>query len=476
MGELRNTFISGVVWGTIEKFASLFVGFFITLLLARKLTPTDYGLVNMINIFTVFGMVLIDGGFGQALIQKKNADNKDYSTIFYLNVILSVLIYVILYICAPFIAAFYAQPSLIDISRTIFLLFPINAFCIIQHTLLTKEIKVKQLTIVSLISSVCSGVVGMFFAYKGYGVWALVYQTLSLYVFRCITLWLVNSWRPIMVFSLNTIKEIWKFSVNLLGTFTLAAIFQNIYSVLIGKFFCVTDVGYYNQAFRMESVVTGVATSAIQRVTFPAFANIQDDIDRLREVYKKVINVTMYIHLPIMAGIAAVGYDLFLVLLTEKWLPSVPYFYLLCLASSFYPMHMVNVNVIKALSKGKLYFRLNVIKYMLMTLFIIFTIQRSIMAVLGGYVLATIISSFIITCYCGRQIKYSTMSQLLDLFPIFLITLAMVAAVLLCGNLSFLPHVRLLIEILMGIVVYVILSVIFKLEAFKSLLAIVRNK
>ena len=197
-----------------------------------------------------------------------------------------------------------------------------------------------------MVSSLISVFVGLYYAYSVYGVWALVYQTLTLYIVRTLTLWIINDWRPVIEFSFNSIRTIWNFSINLLGTFALASIFQNIYTVIIGRFFNVVDVGFYNQAFRFESIATGTVTSAVQRVSFPAFAELQYNMDRLRSAYKKVINVTMYLHLPIMLGIAAIGHDLFEVLLTEKWLPSVPYFHLLCITSSLYPMHMINVNVI----------------------------------------------------------------------------------------------------------------------------------
>ena len=445
MVSLGKTFVAGVIWGTIEKFASLFIGFVITVLLARKLTPADYGLVNMIHIFTVFGMVLIDGGFGQALIQKRDVSNKDYSTIFFLNILLSLAVFVALYYSAPFIAEFYRQPSLISISRTLFLLFPINAFSIIQHTLLTKQLKVKQLT-------------------------------LALYIVRTFTLWIINDWRPIVVFSISSIKAIWNFSINLLGTFTLASIFQNIYTVIIGRFFNVVDVGFYNQAFRFESLATSTVTSAVQRVSFPAFSELQNDMDRLRSAYKKVINVTMYLHLPIMLGIATIGHDLFLVLLTEKWLPSVPYFHLLCITSSLYPMHMINVNVIKALGKGRLYFRLNLLKYLLMTIFIILTIRHSIIAVLLGYVIATISSCLFITYYCGKEIKYSIYSQFKGLIPIFITTGVMICLVLSCRLMDIQPAIRLFVEILVGIASYVGLSYIFKLEVFTHLVNIVKKQ
>ncbi|MFY1613221.1 lipopolysaccharide biosynthesis protein [Macellibacteroides fermentans] len=476
MASLGKSFVSGVIWGTIEKFSSLLIGFLITVLLARKLTPSDYGLVNMIQIFTVFGMVLIDGGFGQALIQKKDANSIDYSTIFYLNIILSIAIYVFLYFLAPYIAEFYRQPALVDISRVVFLLFPINAFCLIQHTKLTKEMKIKHLTVVSVVASIFSGLVGLCFAYSGYGVWALVYQTLALYSARSLTLWYVGKWYPKLVFSFSRIKAIWGFSMNLLGTFTLAAVFQNIYTVFIGRYFSLDSVGYYNQAFRFESIATGSIAAAVQRVSFPAFAEIQNDKTRLRLAYEKVMGVTMFIHLPIMLGIASIGHDMFYVLLTEKWLPAVPYFYLLCIGSSLYPLHMINVNVIKALGKGKLYFRLNLAKYAFMSLFIIITINETITMVLLGFVMSTILSVLYITYYCGKEINYPLMAQLRSLVPIFAISIVMVGCIIGCSLINIPEIFRLVLEILVGCSVYVILSFIFKLKAFNQLLGILKHK
>lgn len=476
MESLGKSFVSGVIWGTIEKFSSLLIGFVITVLLARKLTPSDYGLVNMIQIFTVFGMVLIDGGFGQALIQKKDANSKDYSTVFYLNIILSIVIYVFLYFFAPCIAEFYRQSALVDISRVVFLLFPINALCIVQHTILTKEMKIRQLTIVSVVASIFSGLVGLYFAYAGYGVWALVYQTLTLHIIRSLTLWCVNKWYPIFVFSFSSIKNIWIFSINLLGTFTLAAVFQNIYTVVIGRYFSLESVGYYNQAFRFESIATGSIAAAVQRVSFPAFAEIQNDKDRLRLAYGKVVGVTMFIHVPIMLGIASIGHDLFYVLLTEKWLSSVPYFYLLCIGSSLYPLHMINVNVIKALGKGKLYFRLNLAKYALMSVFILLTINHSIMMVLLGFVVSTLSGALFITYYCGKEIKYPLTTQLKSLMPIFVLSIVMVGCVLGCRLIDIPKLYRLILEILVGGSVYIFFAFVFKLKAMNQLLEIIKHK
>lgn len=472
---LKKDFISGVFWGIIEKFSTLFIGFFITILLARKLTPADYGLVNMIYIFTVLANVILDGGFGHAIIQKKDITIKDTSTVFYFNVIFSLVLYALLYAAAPLIANFYRQEQLIDIARVAFLMLPINSLCIIQHTLLTKKIKVKELTTVTVCSSLVSGAVGIILAYNEYGVWALVYQSLTLQATRALVLWLVSSWRPILVFDFQCIRSIWNFGINMLGVGTLAAIFQNIYTVVIGRFYNVNDVGFYNQAQRLESIASTSLTSAIQRVSFPAFAEIQNEKKRLKEVFKKVINITMYIHFPLMIGLIMISNEVFLILLGEKWLPSVPYFCLLCLASSLYPLHMINVNILKGLGLGKIYFKLESFKRVLMILFIFITIKFNIIYLLCGYVGATLISVICNMHYCGKSIDYKLTEQLKDLFPIFSSTGLMAMMIYLVKMINFTPFYQLIISISIGIISYIITSIIFKINSFYQLINLLKK-
>lgn len=448
--SVKNKFVNGVIWGIIEKFASLVTGFVVTLILARILTPEDYGLVNMIYIFTVVGTVLLDGGFGQALIQRKNITTVDISSVFYINLVMSGILYGVLYLCAPLIAEFYNQPPLINISKIVFLTIPINAFCIIQHTLLTKELKVKELTYVSLISAGISGAVGVTAAYIGSGVWALVLQSVAYQLVRSISLWSFSKWRPVFKFSLPFIKSIFRFSMNLLGVFSLAAIFQNIYTLLIGKLYNVAEVGYYNQAFRMQNIASNAIASSIQRVTFPAFAKLQDDLPALRSAYKKVTIVTMSFYLPMMMCLVVVSKNLFEVFLTAKWLPSVPLFCLLCIAEAFYPLNNINATVLKALGKGEKYFMLNLVNYSIITIGIIATFKFSIFYMLLGYAVSALIRSFTNMIVCGIAIGYHLWEQIKDLSSIFLHTIIICAFACLGNILSETPIIQLIISIVAG--------------------------
>ncbi len=472
---IKAKFINGVIWGIIEKFASLATGFVVTLILARILSPEDYGLVNMIYIFTVLGTVLLDGGFGQALIQRKNITDEDISSVFYINLGLSVLLYGILYLCTPVIADFYHQPSLVAISKVVFLTIPINAFCLIQHTFLTKDLKVKELTYVSIISSIVSGAVGITLAYLDYGVWALVVQTVAYQLVRSVTLWSFSRWRPILRFSIAFIKSIFGFSMSLLGVFTLASVFQNIYTLLIGKLYNVIEVGYYNQAFRMQSIVSTAISSSVERVAFPAFAQFQDDIPALKNAYKKVTLITMSLYFPMMMCLIVISKNLFEVLLTDKWLPAVPLFCLLCMAEAFYPLNKINATVLKALGKGQRYFTLNLLNYGIITISILLTYRYGIYSLLLGYSIAALIRSFTNMIVCGRAIEYSFQSQLMDLAPVFLQTIFICGCAFVGNIMHTEPILQLLVSSVAGGIAFLTVNLLYKSATYYELKRIVKK-
>lgn len=474
--SIKTRYINGVFWGIIEKFVSLFTGFIITLVLARILTPADYGLVNMIYIFTVLGTVLLDGGFGQAIIQRKSITDSEISSVFYINLFLSVIIYITLYFCAPLIATFYKQPSLVGISRVVFITIPINALCIIQHTLLTKELKVRELTCVSIISSLISGGVGIFLAYNNYGVWSLIFQSVSYQLVRSIALWRFSKWRPILKFSVAFIKSIWGFSMNLLGVFTLASIFQNIYPLLIGRLYNVNDVGYYNQAFRLQSVATGAIMSSVQRVTFPAFSKFQDNLEELKNVYRRVIIVMMSIYFPLMMCLVVIAKDLFVVLLTAKWLSSVPMFCILCIAESLYPLNNMNSAVLKAVGKGHQYFLLNIVNYIILSISILLTFKFGIIVLLSGYAVSAIIRSLISMIVCGRVIKYSLIEQISDLLPTAFVAVVTCGVVYITTILPIQSTIRLILSMMVEAVVYIIINVATKSRLYMEILSIIQNR
>lgn len=473
--SLKNRFVNGVIWGIIEKFSSLLVGFVITIVLARILTPEDYGLVNMIYIFTVIGTVLQDAGFGQALIQRKKLSESDFSSVFYINVVMGVFIYGILYVCAPFIADFYNQPALTSISRVSFLVIPITSVGVVQFCLLTKELKVKQLTYVSILSLMLSGIISICLVLNEYGIWTLVYQSLSYQFFRTIFLWFFSNWRPSLSFNISFIKSIWNFSMNLLSVFTLVAVFQNVYTILIGKLYNVKDVGYYNQAFRLQSLASSTLTSSIERVFFPALSTLQDNPEALKNIYKRIMLTTMYIYLPIMMCLALVGHNLFLVLFSAKWLPSVPLFYILCIAVSFSPLNTINAGVIKAKGEGKIYKRLMFANYAIMSVFIAITYSFGLKILLIGYAASALIQSLITMFVCGRRISYNLREQIKDLCPVFGVSFICCLAVSITQLIDLKPLISLLFSFIVGIFTYMLVIFLFKTQLIFELKSIINK-
>lgn len=477
MGQtLKSRFVNGVIWGFIDRFATLGIGFIITIFLARQLSPEDYGLINMLTIFTTLGTVLIDAGFGQALIQRQDTSRKQESTVFFFNIFLSLIIYVIGFFSAPLIANFYNQPQLVSISRVIFLLLPINAFGIIQHSILTKELKVRENVIATTTALLVGGFIGLFLAFKGMGVWSLVWQSISYAATRCLVLWTISKWSPVLSFDLTFIKTIFGFSINLLGVFTIAAIFQNIYPMIIGRCFPLTQVGYYSQAYRLQSTISGSITSAIQTVSFPTIASVQNDISKVRSMFNRMTTCLMFVYFPIIMLMCLMAHELFEVILTTKWLLSVPLFIILCLAESLTPMTMLTASVLKGLGKGRLYFWLEMGKRSLILLSIILSINYGINQMLMGYAITMTTISLtylIITCVI---INYKISSMIKELMPILLFTIIMLLAIIPVKIAISNPIISLLVCLPLAMVTYLIIAIIFKYPALNEYKTIIKKK
>jgi len=475
--HLKQQFVSGVFWSTIERIGSLGIQLVINIIIARVLTPSDYGLIGMLTIFTALGGVILDSGFGQALIRKKNVSQVDYSSVFYLNLALGIIIYVILYFCAPLIASFFKIPELTMISRFVFLIFPINAISLIQNTIINVNVNFKALAKVSIISASISGVFGIILAYNGLGVWSLVYQNLFYVLIRSLLLWVFNSWRPSLTFSITSIKNLIAFSTNLLGTNIIIVLFNNIYTLLIGRYYPVTQVGFYNQAKLFVDLPSQNLTSIIERVSYPVLSSIQDDDKRLKAGYRKIINQTVFLNFPIMLGLIAVGHNLFEVLLTEKWLPAVPYFQILCLYGAIFPLHSINVNILKVKGKGNTLFYLEIVRRIIMVIIILLTIRHGIFALLAGHVIASTISILIFMYFCGRLINLNLLEQFRDITPYFTIALLSSGTMYILNHLFEVPQIfNLVIQICTGGIVYLALSRIFKLSAYQQMQSILFYK
>lgn len=476
MSKLKIDFIKGVFWGIIEKGSVLLVGFFVTIILSRNLTPYDYGLIGMLSIFTMLAYVLVDGGFGQALVQKTHISHTDCSSVFYFNIVLGLVVYIALYTIAPYISNFYRSPELTKIARVIFILIPVNAFSIIPESLLRKEMRFKQITHTTICSSVISGMLGIYLAINGYGVWALVFQTIALFTTKVIALYIISGWIPTLSFSFNSIRSLFKFSISLLGVHTITAVFQNIYTILIGRYFNVADVGYYNQAQRIDGISSGTIQSVTQMVVYPTFVKMQNDIDYLKSSYSRIIGVIMFITLPLSLSLAIMGNNIFILLLTDKWLASVPYFQLLCIASAIFPLHSINSIILKALGEGRKYFILEIVKRIIVVVFIILTINESIYLLLLGGVVSAIISIFINMIVCGKVIGYPIGLQIKSLIPTCLATILTLVSIYLIQHLHMQILPMIILQITVGMIVYFSSSFLLKVPAIHEVKLVLFRK
>ncbi|MDA3884348.1 MAG: lipopolysaccharide biosynthesis protein [Candidatus Delongbacteria bacterium] len=474
--SLTNKTISGVFWSGTQRFASLGIQFIITLIIARILTPEDYGLIGMVTIFTALGIIILDSGFGQALIRKQDTTDEDYSTILFFQILLGVLTYTVLFFASPLIAAFYNTPQLESLSKVIFLILPINSLGMIHLTILRKNVRFKTYAKITIISAIVSGSIAVTMAYLGFGVWTLVVQMLLQALFVSILLWHFIKWRPKLVFKIESIKSIILFSSSLLSIGIIKTIARNIYTLLIGKFYPIAQVGYYNQAKRFEEIPSQSITGIIQSVSYPVLSTLQSDDKKLKQGYKKVITQTMFIILPLMIVLAAIADNLFLVLLTDKWSPSVPLFRILCAFGILYPLHSINENILKVKGRGKLLVILEILKNIILFITILLTIRAGVVILLLGSVLTSFISVLINMYFCGKEINYKILEQFRDISPIGIISLISAAIVWSLNLLNFSSLITLILQIPLSIIMFITFCELFNISAYYTMKNILISK
>lgn len=465
--SLRSKTLRAVWWSSLESIGARGVQLIIGIVLARLLLPEQFGLIGMLTIFMALAQSFLDSGFGAALIQKRDATQNDICSIFYFNIVVGLAAAGLLCIVAPWIAAFYNQPILTPLTRALSLTIVINSFALVQNTLLTRQINFKTLTKISLIGSALSGIIGISLAASGFGVWSLVIQQISSTLFQTIFLWFFNTWRPALVFSLNSLREMFGFGSRVLASGLLNKIFDNIYLVVIGKLFSATDLGFFTRAQKLEELPSCTLSWMVGRVTFPVFSSIQDDHARLKRGLKKALSALVLANFPLMLGIVIIARPLVLVLLTEKWAPCIPYLRLLCVVGLLFPLNWFNTNVLFAMGRSDLCLRLEIIKKALVVINIVVTWQWGIEAMIWGQIAISVFSYYFNSYYNGILIGYPIRQQLLDLSPYLLTTILMGLPVYTVGHLP-LPSMwlLLLIQVFTGFVVYVGLCLLFRLPAF----------
>jgi len=475
--SLKSKTVGSLFWSFLERTGQQGIQFVISIVLARILLPEQFGLIAMIMIFMAIAQVFVDSGFGQALIQKKNITHVDECSIFYFNILISFLVAVGLNLAAPWIAAFYEQPLLTPITRVLSLNLIINAFGLIQTTLLIKQVNFKTQLKVSMIAIVLSGTVGITMAYMEFGVWSLVTQSLCASFFRTILLWMFQEWRPSFIFSAGALRQMAGFGSKILFSELLEAIFRNIYLIAIGKLFTVVELGYYSYAQKLQQLPSWNLSNSVDRIIFPIFSSIQTDKASLKRGMQKAIMFLAMINFPLMFGLAVVANPLVFVLLTEKWLPMVPYLQLLCAVGILYPLHVINLNVLKAQGHSDLFLRLQILKKILQVIAIFITYRWGILAMIYGQIVTTCISYYLNSYYTDKMINYPATEQLRDSAPYFILS-GIMGVVLYAFNLMPIHNqlVLLTIQIVSGIVFYLSFCRILKLQSFMEALELAGQK
>ena len=429
--SIRNKFFSGIVWTFIQNVAVRALGVVFTIILARILVPEDYGLIGMLSIFIAISDVFIQSGFGQALIQKTNCTDEDFSTAFYFNVIVSILIYVILFFTAPLIADFYREPQLVALTRVLSLNFVLGSLNVVQQAKLQKAMNFKPLAILTLIATGFSGVVGVAMAYMGFGVWSLVAQTLCATLVRVMIFPLFTSWHPNRPFNYQSFRHLWGYGSKILVTGILEVIIRNLSNILIGRYYNKEQVGYFSKARNFADVPATMISSVLGTVTFPLLSEIQDEKARHAAVYNKVIYNTIVITFPVMILLALLAYPLVYILFTEKWLPCVPMLQAFLFARMFLPLNIVNASVLQSTGETKLYMNLYFITGPISLLAVIISIPFGVMAMAWATLIAGVLYYLVFSIVIGRKIDYRYYKQLWDWRKIFISLALMSVGVLL---------------------------------------------
>ena len=451
--SLRKKTVHGVGWSAADAFLGQGVTFLVGLVLARILSPSEYGLIGIVTIFTSVMTGIVDSGFSNALIRKKDTTDDDYNTMFITNMALSLLMFILLFFCAPFIARFFKRPELVDLTRVMGLILIIQALSITQVTILTKRIDFKTKTKASLISAIISGVIGISMAFMGLGVWSLVGQQLSKQLLYTICLWIFNKWWPKIKFSSQSFHYMWGFGWKLMVSGLLDNIWKQLYQVVVGKFYSPATLGQYSRSKEYANIFSSNLTMIVQRVSYPVLAEVQDDKPRMVAAYRKVIKTTMFVTAICMISLGAIAEPLIYCLIGPQWHEAATYLPLICISMSFYPLHAINLNMLQVQGRSDIFLVLEIIKKIIAIGPICLGIFVSIYWMLIGTIIMGIISFFLNTYYTGKSLGYSSWMQIKDITPSYGIAILIALSVWFLKYIPISNWFILPIQILIGLLV-----------------------
>lgn len=421
--SLKKRTLNGLLWNGLQRFGALGISFIANLVLVRLLDASVFGAIGILLVFVAISQSIVDGGFTAALIQRKDVTQTDYSTVFYWNLTVSTLMVLVLYCSAPFIAEYFSEPILCNVLRVQSILLIIHALCVVQTARLTKDLSFKVLSIRTLVATFTGVIVAIVMAYNGFGIWSIVAQELTVATIGTILLWAYCNWKPSLTFSWKSFKGMFKFGSFVFLSSICETLYTNVQSIIIGRSFSITDLGYYTQAKKLETVPVSGATAVLSQVLFPAYSSINNDYDKLKTIVRKNINVITYLAFPIMLLLAIVSEPLLTILYTDKWVESIPMFQILCLGGMFFPLNVCNTMLFKALGYGKVFFILQTIKRLINLTFILLSVRYGLYAMLWAVTITQVLSYIMNLIYTHKLFNYSVTEQLADIIPNLINTL-----------------------------------------------------
>lgn len=459
--SLKTQAIAGVSWSAVERFSSQGIQFLVQLILARLLCPDDYGVIGMLAIFLSIAQVLVDSGFPNALIQKEHPTEDDYTVVFYYNIGISIALYVILYLIAPFISTFYGVKELIPILRFLSLTIVFNALFVLQKTILVIKVDFRTQSIISLVCIISSGGIGIILAYLDYGVWALCWQQVTNSFLQMLLYSIIVKWKPLFKFDYLSFKKLFSFGSKLMITSIISAVYRNLYSIVIGKKFTSSDLGCYTRAEQFAVIPSTNIGTLVTRVMFPIFSKVQDDDSRLNHLYSLVIKYSSHIIFPLMVGVIAVSKPMVLVILTEKWSGVIPLLQIMCIDYMFDHLSLINLNLLYVKGRSDLVLRLEIIKKPIAILLLFAAIPFGIVGICWSRVIYSVIATFINMYYTHKLVGLSVLKQMIDFSSPFFLSVLMGVFVFFITVIIKNIYLSLLLGVILGVSFYLLTALMF---------------
>ncbi len=471
----RSIVLKNFIWRFLERCGAQGVTFIVSIVLARLLNPSVYGTIALVTVFTTIMQVFVDSGMGNALIQKKDADDLDFSSVFYFNIAMCLVLYIIMFIIAPFIAAFYEMPELTSVIRVLSLILIISGIKNVQQAYVSRNMLFKRFFFSTLGGTIVAAVVGIVMAYMQYGVWALVAQMLCNAVIDTTILWITVKWRPKKQFSFERLKSLFSYGWKLLVSALIDTVYNDLRQLVIGKIYSKEELAHYNQGDKFPKLIVSNINTSIDSVLLPTMSKAQDDKNAIKNMTRRSIKTSTYIMMPLMAGLSVCAEPLISLIMTNKWLPCVPFLRIFCISYAFWPLHTANLNAIKAMGRSDLFLKLEIMKKMVGIIALLSTMWISPLAMAYSLLVISVLSQIINSWPNKKLMNYSYLEQLKDMLPQIGLSLFMGAVVYCVQFIGLNGILTLLIQVSVGAIIYITLSKVFRIDSFEYLINIAKG-